>query len=55
MSQLIPSREMLTNALKVLVNNLFKESFYGKRKKKTINVLTTYFIFHKSSVNTFLK
>ena len=55
MSQLIPSREMLTNALRVLVNNLFKERFYGKRKKKTINVLTTYFIFHKSSVNTFLK
>ena len=27
---------MLTNALRVLVNNLFKESFYGKRKKKQL-------------------
>ena len=26
--------EMLTNALRALVNNLFKENFYGKRKKK---------------------
>ena len=31
--------EMLTNALRALVNNLFKENFYGKRKKKTINIL----------------
>ena len=46
---------MLTSALRVLVNNLVKESFYGKRKKKTINVLTVFFIFHKSDVKTFLK
>ena len=26
--------EMLKNALRTLVNNLFKESFYGKRKEK---------------------
>ena len=26
-------REMLTDALRVMVNNPFKESFYGKRKK----------------------
>ena len=26
--------EMLTNALRVLVNNPFKESFYRKGKKK---------------------
>ena len=26
--------EMLTDALKTLVNNLFKESFYRKKKKK---------------------
>ena len=26
--------EMLTSALRVLVKNLVKESFYGKRKKK---------------------
>ena len=38
----------------VLVKNLIKESFYGKRKK-TINVLTAFFIFHKSDVKTFLK
>ena len=30
----IKNREMLTNALRVLVNNLFKENYYGKRKKK---------------------
>ena len=42
------------NTLKVLVNNPFKESFYRK-KKKTINILTVTFIFHKSDVKTFLK
>ena len=31
---------MLTNALRALVNNPFKESFYEKKKKKTINILT---------------
>ena len=45
-------RKMLTNVLKVLVNNLFKESFY---EKKTINVLTNFFIFHKNNIKTFLK
>ena len=38
---------------RALVNNPIKESFYGK--KKTINVLTTLFIFHKNNVKTFLK
>ena len=47
-------RVMLTNALiRALVNNLVKESFYGK--KKTINVLTVFLISHKSYVKTFLK
>ena len=46
---------MLTNAFRALVNNPFKESFYGKRKKKAINVLIDFFIFHKSGVKTFLK
>ena len=46
---------MLTSAFRVLVNNLVKESFYEKRKKKTINVLTTFFISHKIDVKTFLK
>ena len=39
----------------VLVKNLIKESFYGKRKKKAINILIVYFISHKSDVKTFLK
>ena len=47
---------MLTNALRALVHNPFKENFYGKRKKKkTINILTVFFISHKSSVKIFLK
>ena len=43
------------SVLRVLVKNLVKESFYGKGKKKTINILTTFFIFHKTNVKTFLK
>ena len=46
---------MLTSAFRVLVKNLVKESFYGKRKKKIIDVLTAFFISHKSDVKTFLK
>ena len=38
-----------------MINNSLKESFYGKRKKKTINVLTAFFISHKSGVKIFLK
>ena len=44
--------KILTNALRALINNLYKESFYEKRKK---NVLTTFFIFYKSDIKTFLK
>ena len=42
-------------ALRTLVKNPVKEIFYGKRKekKKTINVLTTFFISHKSDVKIF--
>ena len=48
-------RVMLTNALiRALVSNLVKESFYGE-KKETINVLTVFFISHKSYVKIFLK
>ena len=36
---------MLTNALRALVNNPFKENFYRKRKKKVINILTIFFFF----------
>ena len=43
------------DVLRAIINNLFKESFYKKRKEKTINVLTIFFIFHKSDVKTFLK
>ena len=49
------NRKMLTNALRALVNNPFKESFYGEKKKKTIKVLTVFFISHKSCVKTFQK
>ena len=30
----IKRRKMLTSSLKILVKNLIKENFYGKRKKK---------------------
>ena len=47
---------MLTSALRALVKNPVTESFYGKRKKKkTINVFTAFFISHKSDVKNFLK
>ena len=45
---------MLMRALRVLVKNPIDESFYEKRKK-TINMLTVFFIFHKSDAKTFLK
>ena len=45
---------MLKSALKTLIKNPIIENFYGK-KKKTINVLTTFFIFHKNDVKIFLK
>ena len=44
---------MLTDVLRAMINNLFKESFMGKKKKKTINVLTIFFIFHKSDFKIF--
>ena len=45
--------KMLINVFKVLVNNLFKESYY--RKKKIFNVFYSFFISHKSDIKTFLK
>ena len=45
----------LTNALWTMVNNLFRENFYEKIKKKKFNILTIFSIFHKNSVKTFLK
>ena len=43
----------LASALRTLVKNIVKKVF--KRKKKTINILTVFFIFHKSDVKTFLE
>ena len=40
------------SAFKTLVKNPVKESFY---RKKNINILTVFFISHKSDVKTFLK
>ena len=48
----ISIREMLTSVLRTLVKDPVKESFYGKRKKK-INVLSVFFISHKSDVKNF--
>ena len=42
-------------SFKIIVNNPFKENFYEKRKKKVINVLIVFSIFHKSGAKTFLK
>ena len=42
------------SALRILVKNSVKESFYRKRKK-IINILTTFFIFYKSDIKIFLK
>ena len=46
---------MLTSVFRAQVKDLVKKSFYRKRKKKTINVLTVFFISHKSDVKIFLK
>ena len=43
---------MPKSTLRILVKNLFKESFYGKEKKKNFNI---FFIFYKSGIKTFLK
>ena len=52
-SMTLKNREMLTSALRAFIKNPIKESFYGKRKKN--NILTHFFICHKSDVKTFLK
>ena len=44
--------EILMNVLVTLVKNPVKENFY-KKIKKTINVLTVFFISHKSGVQIF--
>ena len=47
-------RKILTSTLRALVKNSVKESFYEK-SKKIINVLTAFFISHKSDAKIFLK
>ena len=42
------------SALRALIKNSDKESFYEK-KKIAINVLTVFYISHKSNVKIFLK
>ena len=39
------------DTLRIMINNKFKEKFYGK---KNIYILTVFFIPHKSDVKTFL-
>ena len=46
----IINRVMLTNALRILVKNLVKKSFYGKKK---INVSIAFFISYKNDVKIF--
>ena len=46
---------MLTNVLRTFVNNPVKKKFLWEKKKKTINILTVFFIFHKSDIKTFIK
>ena len=41
--------------LRVFVNNSFKESFYGKKKKFLTVIFLFFLIFHKSGVKAFLK
>ena len=45
---------MLTDVLRVMINNQFKKNFYGKRKKKVINILIIFSISYKSCVKIFL-
>ena len=47
---------MLTNALRILVYELFLETFYWEndKKKKKKMFLTVFYISHESSVKTFL-
>ena len=43
---------ILRITFRALINNSIKKSFMKKEKK---NVLTTFFIFYKSDIKTFLK
>ena len=41
------------SALRTLIKNPVKKKKLWEKKKKTINVLTVFFIYHKSDVKTF--
>ena len=43
---------MLTNIFRVIINNLFKKVFKGK---KPINIFTSFFIFYRCCVKIYLK
>jgi len=47
----ITLRKMSMDAVRVIVNNLFKENFYGEKK----NILTIFLFSIKNSVKIFLK
>ena len=54
----IELREMLTDVLRIMVNNLFKKKkIYRKKnkKKKAINVLIVFSISYRSCIKIFLK
>ena len=46
---------MLTSPLRALVNNPFKKKNFMENEKKVINILTVFFISHKSDIKIFLK
>ena len=43
----------VSSVIWALIKNPVKESFYGKRKKKVINILTVFFISYKTDVKIF--
>ena len=43
----------VSSVIWALIKNPVKESFYGKRKKKVINILTVFFISYKNDVKIF--
>ena len=42
---------MLTDTFRAMINNQFKEKFYGKRKKNSVFIVFS--IYYKSGVKTF--
>ena len=46
---------MLTDVLKKMINNSFKENFVEKEKKKQLMFWPFFFISHKNGIKIFLK